>query len=221
MTTASQMKKIAEPLLQKYPDLAWIGRTIILKPVTHIARGIIMDSSAGKTGFNPRWGATYLFRERTSLSFHWNIQFPYRPIGIWEIDHPDHQSAFIEIAESEALPRLREMNSFESFLNFTECSEINYSWTALPLARVIIQAALGKVSEAQKSVEVLREANPTAAVQPYPLFNDILEHLWPALIKNDRPAIAQVLHHWEQKTVTACKLTAYWQPTPFPIEETA
>jgi hypothetical protein len=43
----------------------------------------------------------------------------------------------------------------------------------------------------------------------------------PALIQNDRPAIAEVLHHWEQKTVTASKLTPYWQPTPFPIEETA
>ncbi|GGF72727.1 hypothetical protein GCM10007301_35680 [Azorhizobium oxalatiphilum] len=221
MTTTAQMKKLAAPLLARQPDLAMVRRTIIVQPVTHFVRGITLDNSSGKVAFTPLWGATYLFRERTFFSLNWNRHFPPVKPGIWELAHPEHQSAFIAFAETEVLPQLRAMNSLDAFLAFTESPEIDYSWTALPMARLLIQAALGDLPAAQKSYDLLRSFKKRPGGQEGEFFVKLLAGFGPALESGDRQSIARLLHQWERATVEACKLAPYWQSTPFPIEQQA
>ena len=40
MTTVAQVKQLVQPLLQRNPDLALVGRLVVVKSVHHILRGI-------------------------------------------------------------------------------------------------------------------------------------------------------------------------------------
>ncbi|MEZ5849035.1 MAG: hypothetical protein R3D68_00100 [Hyphomicrobiaceae bacterium] len=43
MTTAAQVKRMAKPLLARHPDLALVGRMIVIRPVRHVLRAIYID----------------------------------------------------------------------------------------------------------------------------------------------------------------------------------
>ncbi|GGF72720.1 hypothetical protein GCM10007301_35670 [Azorhizobium oxalatiphilum] len=219
MSTVAQMKNLAAPLLARHPDLAIVGRSIIVRPITHVACGIMLENSSGKVAFTPLAGATYLFGEKAFLFFNWNCHFPATKPGIWELGHPDHQSVFIEQAEV-LLPKLRAINSLEAFLAFTESPEIDYSWTAPTMTRLLIQAALGDLPDARKTYDILRSFKTRPPGQEGAFFAKLLAGFGPALEEGDRQTIARLLHQWERATVEACKLAPYWQPTPFPIEQT-
>lgn len=51
MTTAAQIRKPAQPLLKRNPDLVIIGRFVIFKQVDHPLRGIYIDRRGDKLAF--------------------------------------------------------------------------------------------------------------------------------------------------------------------------
>jgi hypothetical protein len=53
MTTVAQVKQVVQPLLQSNPDLALVGRMIVVKPVHHLLRGVYLARSSDPDDFVP------------------------------------------------------------------------------------------------------------------------------------------------------------------------
>ena len=53
MTTVAQVKQVVQPLLQRNPDLALVGRMIVVRPVHHLLRGIYLARSSDPDDFVP------------------------------------------------------------------------------------------------------------------------------------------------------------------------
>ncbi len=219
MSTIAQVQKVAAPLLERHPDLIMVGRAIVVLPVTHIVRAIRLNGSSGRGAFNPGWGATYLFRRRDHVGYGWICDFMSRIYGIWDVAHPDHQRVFMEMAETEALPALRAMKTFDDFLAFTS-QDISFTpWNRYPLGRLIIQSALGDLDGGRRTCAGLW--NPKAIPDEEHGRDEYLfiaRSLCPLLAKDDHASIARLLHEWEAFSAKTFKLEKYWQPTPFPIE---
>jgi hypothetical protein len=75
MTTVAQVRQAVQPLLQRNPDLALVGRLIVLKPVQHMVRGIYIDRSLDPRLFVPTWSVLSLFEIRSDFGFLWVAVF--------------------------------------------------------------------------------------------------------------------------------------------------
>lgn len=219
MSTVAEVRKVAAPLLERHSDLVMVGRAVVVLPVTHVLRVIHLNGSSGRGAFSPCWGATYLFRRRDYVSYGWTRDFMSGIYGIWDVAHPDHQRVFTEMAETEALPVLRAMKTFDDFLAFTSHDIFFTPWHRYPLGRLIIQCALGDFDGGRRTCAGLWKPN---AIPDKEHGRDeylaIAQSLCPLLAKDDRSGIARLLHEWEAFSVKTFKLEKYWQPTPFPIE---
>jgi hypothetical protein len=71
MTTAADVRRMVQPLVSRHADLALVGRWIFVKPVEHFARGILIDRTAYKEQFRPRWAVTHLFEIQHFLPLSW------------------------------------------------------------------------------------------------------------------------------------------------------
>lgn len=170
----------------------------------------------------PSWGMTYLFRPRAAMSLQWFRRILPPAHVNWSLADQNCPDALLQRIETDVLPILRAVETFQDFLDFTCTPVTPYgAWHGSPLTRCVIQAALGELTEARETCARLKQqldrlSDPLAQTEYIPIVHD----LYPLLIKEDRADIARLLHQWERATAETFKLTPYWQPTPFPIEQT-
>ena len=89
MTTIVQLKRAVRPLLERNPDLALVGRLVIIRPIHHILRGIVFARGIYAEQFNPIWATLFLFEPHDSLSSNWG-ESVYDRRGTWKFtDHDD------------------------------------------------------------------------------------------------------------------------------------
>ena len=84
MTTIAQVKQAVQPLLQRNPDLALIGRLVIIKPVQHILCGINIDRSLDSLKFVPTWSVILLFEPHERFGYLWGAKVR-GTRGTWKI----------------------------------------------------------------------------------------------------------------------------------------
>jgi hypothetical protein len=61
MATARDVKKLLEPLLARHRDLEIVGRELIVKPVRHVLRAVLIDRTSSADTISPRWYVHHLF----------------------------------------------------------------------------------------------------------------------------------------------------------------
>jgi len=61
MTTTAQVHQALQPLLDRNPDVALIGRRLVIRPVHHIMRSIFVDRSSIKVQFVPSTSVSLMF----------------------------------------------------------------------------------------------------------------------------------------------------------------
>lgn len=222
MTTANQVKKLVKPLLARNPDLALVGRTILIKPVRHLLRGIVVDSTRSANIFAPHRAAIFLFEPKTTFSLSWGkTLYRHRSKELWDFDDPDMPAEFLEKMESEALPILRRIETLNDFVAYTRDRALSQNTIDQhPLSRVFIEIALGRFDLARKTCADQDDAQSREwfnllAPDDYQLVMDVVR---PLVVAEDRPALARLLHEWEAASVKALKLEAHWEPSPFPFE---
>ena len=71
MTTVAQVKRVTRPLLKRNPDLALVGRLVVIKPVHHLLRGIFIGRTPDPIVFDPAWIANFLFKPVPSYIAPW------------------------------------------------------------------------------------------------------------------------------------------------------
>ena len=118
MTTVAQVKKAVQPLLQRNPDLALVGRMVVIKPVRHILRGIFIDRSLDADLFVPTWFVMFMFKLNESITFSWGDRIYHPTPGRWDINDPQASPLMCEEIERVALPLLRKVQSIDDLVRF-------------------------------------------------------------------------------------------------------
>jgi hypothetical protein len=220
MTTSRQVKQLLSPLLERHDDLAVIGHWLIVRPVRHVLRGVILERTGDASRFRPRWAVTNLCEPQTSFPVSWGAMIVGK--GRWRWDNPTLQNDLFHAIEEQALPSLRSIQTLDDFVAFTSSRErfpLTYFYGYL-LRKVGLDIARGDL-EAAKSVCAKLATGHTKWSMP--LLRDdfirVTETLCPLLARNDVRALAKLLHEWEAITVQNLKVADLWDRTPFPLEQ--
>jgi len=220
MTTASQVKRAVQPLLQRNPDLALAGRMIVVKPVHHILRAIFIDRSLDADLFVPTWFVMLMFKPNDHITFSWGERM-YRPTpGRWDVTDAQAPPLMCEEIERVALPLLRKVRSIDDLVKFA--SKRRFKNRCLDLheqKKIYVDVARGDLELARDLCSLLARLAMTSSLNWEREDSDkIAKTLGPLLATNDRAGLAQVLRDCEAYSAKKLKLEKLWEPTPFPLE---
>jgi hypothetical protein len=223
MTTAAQIKKLAQPLLERNPELVIAGRYVFFKQVGHLLKGIYIDRCGDKDAFRPVWTVNFLIQSSPSDTLGSGMGATIYPIpeGNWYIDTPCVDVRFAENMEEVILPWLKSIEKIEDYLNISV--QVGYDVIQTdksPVRKLYVDLALGNFQEAENLFEMFSE-QPDFWKKSFfreGHFAELMEIVRPMVYAENRAAIATKLHEWEAYSVKQLKLEKYWQATPFPIE---
>jgi hypothetical protein len=218
-TTPPAFRRLAAPLLARNPDLALVGRRIVLRPLRHVACGLLLGPGRTKTDLNLDSFVCLLANPVVSLHLTYGPWFPCPP-ELFQVDHPDGPDTLARVVEAELLPRLREIRTVEQFyLHATRTDDervrgVLYNHLSSLGA---CYAALGLFEEALPILQgfIAGQAGDEDGRKPALRAAELLE----PLRNRDPQAVGAVLRGWEQVTVSRFKLVRLWEPAPFPFEE--
>jgi hypothetical protein len=208
MTTVAQVKQVVQPLLQRNPDLTLVGRLVVMKPVHHILRGVLISRSLDPKSFVPNWSAVFLFEPNARFHLFWGT----RMRGIWDLGVPDLPEKLADAIEREALPVLRSIITIDDFVGFARGA-----WTED--LKPYVDVARGDLEAAQSMCDFFASLNGCFGLSQDE-FEHIVQNLCPLIAANDRRGLARTLRKYEAESVKRLKLEKFWEPTPFPIEMT-
>lgn len=224
MTTVADVKRLVQPLLERNPDLALVGRLLVVKPVRHLLRGVYIDRSLDPSIFTPTWAVIFLFEPADSFTFNWGDRLYLVSHGPWDVSNKETRTAMTEEIESTALPILRPIESLDDFVALS--SRDRFPSKALEgyhLRKIVVDVARGDLDSARAICAELVGGRTLWSRAPRMRedFERITKTLCPLIGANDKPALAALLHQWEAHSVEKLKLGHLWEPTSFPLEEGA
>jgi hypothetical protein len=207
MTTIAQVKQVAQPLLQRNPDLVLVGRRVFIKPVRHILRGISFGRSIHPGLFIPAWAVIFLFEPSDSLSLNWGERI-YKVT--WDVTNPDLPAKMCEAIEEQALPLLRPIETIDDFVGFTTKERFRDTYLDLYEHRkIFVDIARGDLDSARSICEYMATDRAKRRYLPLKMdeeYDRITKELCPLIEKNDRVGLASLLHKYEEGSVRAMKL---------------
>jgi len=232
MSTITQVKKALKPLLERHQDLALIDRWLIVTPVHHVVRGVIVDRTSSADLFEPKWAVMHLCEVRRSIFLNWSSsQSPprlyRRGLGRgWHWSDPGAILDLADVIEREALPKLRSLTTIADLMDHLKIPD---AFGTMPLAgrwetQLVLNIALGNLGAARKPCA---ERVSKLTGDTY-YFGDADDHATVRRLKelcaryqaSDRQGLAALLHEWEETTVKNLKIEHLWERTPFPLELT-
>jgi hypothetical protein len=221
VVTAVQVKKYLQPLLDANDDLALVGRLLVMKPVTHILRAVIIDRRSSAETIVPTWFCYHMFGPYPIYFLSWGDQLYGRN---WRTDDPNVSEALCAAIESVALPKIRPVTTIEAFHEALPVLSAywGHKWEKMPDVKMLFDAAEGDIESAKT---LCRDMICTRA-DPGPKEADVTiataagaKKLCALLANDDIAGVVRTLHEWEETNVKTLKLAPYWQPMPFPVEE--
>src|SRR5262245_14274471 len=206
MTTATQVKQLVQPLMHRNPDLALVGRLVVIRPVHHILRGIMIGRSLDPKSFVPNWSAIFLFEPNAHFHLFWGTRLR----GRWDLGIPDLPIKLAETIEQEALPVLRQISTIDDFVGFADGAWVEDE-------RPYVDIARGDLAAAQSMCDFFSSLNGRYGIRQEEC-EKVVHELCPRIAANDRQGLARLLHEYEAESVKRLKLEKLWRSTPFPIE---
>lgn len=187
MTTARQVKRVLSPLLERHNDLAIAGPWLMLKPVRHVLRGVIIDRTGEASRFMPRWAVMSLCEPRTTFPISWGGMI--RRNGGWYWSNPNLQDDVKEAIEEQALPPLRSTSTLDDFFALASSRETFplKPFDLFLLLRVGVDIARGDLASARAACAELqtgrtRWSSPNLREE----FDRVTGTLCPLLAADDR-----------------------------------
>jgi hypothetical protein len=220
MTTVAQVKQAVKPLLERNPDVALVGRLVVVKPVHHILRGIYIDRSSDPLEFVPTWSVIVMCEPRRDFGYRWGGRV-YGPPGGWNINDPNLPVLMCEAIEREALLPMRSIGTIDDFVKFTSKERFPDTYLDLyHMRKILVDVARGDLQSAGSICDYMKTDRARRWYLPdmQEQYDRVTKELCPLIIANDRGGLARLLHEYEEGSVRAMKLEKYWEPTPFPID---
>lgn len=218
MTTIADARRLAAPLLARNADLAMVRRLALLKPVTHVLRGLSLERSLNPDLFNLTWFALFTFEPRRYLHYSWGHRFG----GLWERNDVSLAARVVEKMEGEILPLLRPMRAIDDFASFANSQHVEHPLRNYPHKVFLVHVALGQLDEARALCRKLRAwaiAECRLNHRPNMSVIRIVLEMVPLVEADDREGMVRLLWQWEAETIKKLKLEKYWVKEPFPLEE--
>jgi hypothetical protein len=219
VTTLKQIRMLAGPLLARNPDLALVRDMIVVKPVEHFLRFILIERTGNANVCDPRWASSILFSKLIDVPIgETKLLFRSGPPGLWSWSDPTMIDAFVEAVEREVLPKLRAIRTIQDHLDATltyDRKNLVYEWSSM----VVCSIAMGDLDRVRALLAEERGAEYIEALNNYS--NGLGTRLFASggeLGRDDRLKLAQRLHENEARSVETLKLGRVWKSTPFPIE---
>ncbi len=102
MTAAKEVKQLISPLHARHPEMALVGKAIIVGPVRHLLHTIYIDRASSADVCQPPWGITRLFLQLHDMQLGKGDRLH----GLWRLSDPGLPERLIAEVESIALPKL-------------------------------------------------------------------------------------------------------------------
>ena len=221
MSRKSRLKRLLAPLLERNGDITIANDWLVVKPVHHVFRGLILDKTSMKGIFYGRWGTTHMFVVRRTCGLEGFINVSGKKYGADFFDLPETVMSTIlcEEIESTTLPFLRAMNTLDKYYDHAMAGERPISlW---PEAHFCLELGVGHFDIAR----ALYSEHSEYWLQDRPWWkpehrasNASIRRLGELLAKERCGDIAALFHQWETITAANFKLAGIWEPTPFPFE---
>jgi hypothetical protein len=212
----TQIKTLVRPLLERHSDLEMWGRWIVVRPVCHVFRGILLDRTSGADHTWAKLAVRHLFELQTSIPLDWGEHFPWLDLSL-----PEHLEYLIEGIEEVSLPELRPVQTIEDLVGYVDRHRARHWLFDMPDTKIVFDAALGNLDEARaiatENIDQCSSANPQWDREDRQRMAGLVR-LHDRLIQGDVAGVAHLLHEWEAATVKYNKLESLWEPSPFPLE---
>jgi hypothetical protein len=218
MTTLRQIRKVLKPLTERNDDLALVGNFVVVRPLRHIFRGILIDRVGEAARCRPRWGVTELFSKQNDFPVG-NGELIYHPTDLWWWSDPGMAQTLVEVVEGDVLPKLRAIETIGDYANFALPRD-PAKFAPYRSLQVLLLIAMGDLDEAANILMTEKDMLERwiSRLERLDLKEKLVE-LGDKLGANDRAKLAGLLHDWEAYTVDKLKLGEIWELTPFPLEE--
>ena len=226
MTTRSQIKELAAPLLARHADLALVKDTIVIRPVGHLLNFILIERTGNADVFDPHWGSALLFSRRTSIPIGEAMRLYYPTLRqIWRWSEPTLVDVFTDAVEYLVLPKLRAVRTLEDYFRLVPAHDPEEpvgAWHKF----LMCSLALGWLDRTKS----LLEQNPHVLGNEWGVqfarrldeyssgLGTRLLELGGRLARDDRMKLAEYLHENEAFSVKNLGLQKIWTRTEFPIE---
>jgi hypothetical protein len=230
MPTSREIKGLLQPLLDRRPDLAFVGRTLFFAPITHYLRGVVFVAYWTTSASRVVSFASPLYNGHDDVDFggQQNKQASFHMERDWKDDLQKTSQNLCDRIESYSLPPIESLVDFSRhrrapayFFGYSArrpyppgygrqfaldaCTKGNFDLAEEVLSEslegILPEIPEGDMEKFRQDISWLNRAT-------------YLLHL----LRTDRSRILPLLHEWEAFKVKACKMTKYWKPSPFPCE---
>jgi hypothetical protein len=216
MATGRQIKVAISPLLKRYPKWRF-QRWLFCMPIGYYFRGVAFKRSwSDPTSVEIERCVFPLFESGQSAHISWGQSYPLPETTnhAWNLFHPQFAEKLIEVMEQEIIPTTAHIQTGADFLYYLNTSYTSHGWPDWGKAQAYIH--MGELDTARDLLIPLAKTIRTRFPQlqePGSWGHNLLELL--RLIEQDRDAIPAHCEAVAHKSVAACKLERFWQPTPF------
>lgn len=232
-------------ILERHDDIAFVaahGGALILRPVRHFARALLVDDMPINDKYMVIWRVKQLFGWNSGIwtgYFEEVFRAPSPPSAeadalfeerlrarvrrprpwLWEYADPAVPADFLNKVEQQVLPKLRALQRFEDY--FDLIVPVHERATRYVADREIpFLLAMGRFSEAAQSWKRSHATFFMNYLNDWEWgLGDRIVRQGDALGSKDRRHLIEFLHWHEEYLVRAHGLEAIWERTPFPLEE--
>lgn len=224
MTASELIKRHLQPLLARHSDMEVIGRWLVMKPIRHVLRGIVILSRNHDTYFVPQWAVTHFCEPVGHFPLNWGDRIFSDSPGLWRWDDPAMPEYFIEQIERDILPLFRSIVTLDDMVAYLATKPIPHrDFEIDELRGVSLHAARGDLETARAKLDDLRHGRSLWCIPGFAEAEvaSVVEPLGPLLDRGDRAGIARQLAAWEAMRIAMLPkgFAKIWQPTPFPVEQ--
>jgi hypothetical protein len=205
-TRPADIKRYLKPLLNQRRDLVLRDRLLLIRPVRHLMRGVLLDRTSDKYGFQVYPYLNPLYSSARSVGYC-------NPIhrAAWKVYEPYFEDLLLDVLADDIfgpLGRLTSLDDLARELGTRGARDESWSLDARVLALVLA----GRRDHAELLIEEIARWRQD-------------HHYWPHWVRTQRAFLAKDIaevcaecHAWEATIAEALKLGDVWEPSPFPVE---
>ncbi len=200
-TRPADIKRYLKPLLRLRSDLVLRGRLLLIRPVRHIMRGVLLDRTSDKYAFQLYPYLNPLYDSPRSVGYCSPIHET-----AWRVYEPYFEPLLFDALAEDIFARLGTLTSLENFPDDLVDDQ------RYPDARVLALILAGWHQQAAQIVDEIDASQRD-------------NYVWQNWIKGQRAvldrdiaAVCADCHAREAATAKALKLGNAWEPSPFPAE---
>lgn len=219
MKPAAELRKVVRPLLKRNPDLAFHRLSILVVPVRHLVRRVVIDRTGGPDMRSVWCDVGCLCLPGEALGGRAHLLYPAGGDASWRLSDPHFAGKLFARIEPSVLDELRAIRTLDDYADFLHCGVPSPVFRREHLEYLVVAVARGDLRTAATICEALGDGRSrfdssdlAAWAQP------VIDRLYPLVQACDRAGLARVLREYEELTVKTNKLEDLWEPTPFPLE---